>query len=559
MLRDCQEEARVVPVQNSLVVCGASMTRQCEGPCFNCPNFCSPQYEETCWTNHKVKKIIRICGASTCTDVEAGLEHVEAVVKREEQVEEEEEEELKQLEQLEEVSSCSQQRVGEVCAPVNCKFTTEKQACSTQNRTETVRLRTNRCKICQKRKTQIINVDERCEDVLFKDCRERFTVAWKKFCSDYSESVDRLKKLLNATESRSAAEGHAKSDVSEFESLLDRSLAPVNSLVIETLRKIKIQDLNKDSVVIITPSPVTTTQPDTKTTTTSPSVQETSQWQINSNSVEVTPRVSDVNVNAKYAFEDAEKPVDQAEVMTTTTAAPVVSGTDAALGGGALFSAMIVGSTEAGGAVYLGGGAVYYDPSLQVLNDRSRDLTEDLSTTTLATTSTSSTTTITTTTTTTTTTATTTTTTVKPVVDRPLSPKDLLRLCFLNNLGCEFGLNEINRSDEGSSRTTTTVSTTTTAARTTTTAATRSSRKTEKSGKDKAISDKFRLCFEFGICSEEDIQLATAGPAVAAVTTARPPRSVLTTTATTTAVFRRSDRHDDLKARAVACIWRGDC
>ena len=68
----------------------------------------------------------RICDASSCTEVEAGLEQV-VVVKVEE-----EEEELEQVERLEAVSSCSQQRVGEVCAPVNCKFTTEKQECSTQ-------------------------------------------------------------------------------------------------------------------------------------------------------------------------------------------------------------------------------------------------------------------------------------------------------------------------------------------------------------------------------------------------------------------------------------------
>ena len=40
------------------------------------------------------------------------------------------------------------------------------------------------------------------------------------------------------------------------------------------------------------------------------------------------------------------------------------SGSGAANNAGTLFSAVIVGSTE-GGAVYLGGGAVYYDPSLQ--------------------------------------------------------------------------------------------------------------------------------------------------------------------------------------------------
>jgi hypothetical protein len=53
-------------------------------------------------------------------------------------------------------------------------------------------------------------------------------------------------------------------------------------------------------------------------------------------------------------------------------AAAPVSGADVAAsgnaGGGRIFSAVLVGSTE-GGAVYLGGGAVYYDPSLQVSTD----------------------------------------------------------------------------------------------------------------------------------------------------------------------------------------------
>jgi hypothetical protein len=31
-------------------------------------------------------------------------------------------------------------------------------------------------------------------------CREKFTVVWKKFCSDYADTVDRLRRLLNATE-----------------------------------------------------------------------------------------------------------------------------------------------------------------------------------------------------------------------------------------------------------------------------------------------------------------------------------------------------------------------
>jgi hypothetical protein len=73
-----------------------------------------------------------------------------------------------------------------------------------------------------------------------------------------------------------------------------------------------------------------------------------------------------------------------------------------------------------------------------------------------------------------------------------------------------------------------------------------------------AVSDKFRLCFEFGICTEEDIQAsrqlvpadgaaaatAAAPPATAAAvaTTVRAPRS-----GRTTAPPVRSDHYAELK------------
>jgi hypothetical protein len=69
-----------------------------------------------------------------------------------------------------------------------------------------------------------------------------------------------------------------------------------------------------------------------------------------------------------------------------------------------------------------------------------------------------------------------------------------------------------------------------------------------------AVSDKFRLCFEFGICTEEDIQAnhhletadsipaSAASTAAPAVTTTRTP-----TRRTTTAPAVRSGRYNDLK------------
>jgi hypothetical protein len=65
----------------------------------------------------------RICSGSSCREGDEG-----------EGEEEEEGEVVAEREELEEVRSCSQERVGEVCAPVNCKFTAQKQECAAQNR-----------------------------------------------------------------------------------------------------------------------------------------------------------------------------------------------------------------------------------------------------------------------------------------------------------------------------------------------------------------------------------------------------------------------------------------
>ncbi len=83
-----------------------------------------------------------------------------------------------------------------------------------------------------------------------------------------------------------------------------------------------------------------------------------------------------------------------------------------------------------------------------------------------------------------------------------------------------------------------------------------------------AVSDKFRLCFEFGICTEEDIQAsrqlvpadaaaaataaAPAAAAAAAAATAAAPAAVATTlratrSGRTTAPPVRSDHYAELK------------
>jgi hypothetical protein len=80
--------------------------------------------------NHSVYSVVismmllssRICSGSSCREGDEG------------EGEGEEGEVVEEREELEEVRSCSQERVGEVCAPVNCKFTAQKQECAAQNR-----------------------------------------------------------------------------------------------------------------------------------------------------------------------------------------------------------------------------------------------------------------------------------------------------------------------------------------------------------------------------------------------------------------------------------------
>lgn len=81
-----------------------------------------------------VYSLCRIWGPSSKEQPSVGEEPQQKEKEHDGEKEEEEEEVLEWMEQLEEVSSCSQQKVGEVCAPVNCKFTSVKQECSHQNR-----------------------------------------------------------------------------------------------------------------------------------------------------------------------------------------------------------------------------------------------------------------------------------------------------------------------------------------------------------------------------------------------------------------------------------------
>jgi len=214
---------------------------------------------------------------------------------------------------------------------------------------------------------------------------------------------------------------------------------------------------------------------------------------------------------------------------------------------------------------------VYFDPFLAILNDNERNEISTIDRTTSVSpqpsfkfnTMTSSPL-PTQTTTTTTTSATTTSTTTSPTISttgseesgtrkKKFSPAELVKLCFLNNIGCDFNYEEANLA-------TATLATTLPPP----TISTSSTALDEKS-KEYELSpeEKVRLCFQFSICDESELQeyaksqqgqsrvaQEKAVEISAATTTTRRPAAVTTSDA---------DKYKEIKARAAACFWQNIC
>jgi len=689
IIRNCQTRTELVPAPTSLSVCGQRVERSCLGPCFNCEDFCRPQYENTCWRNHEVKKEVET------RRVEGSDIYVEK-------------------DELESLYSCSQKKVGDICAPVNCRFIEQEEDCTVKNETEYFTLNYRTCDICIQRLTETVNESTECRDTLREDCREEFSLSWTKLCSvtefeeTYPESdspaseVDQehirnsgqrqFPELLYTDEKRrniaTTKQEENRSNLQEnLGQLYEESLNPVNSLILETLRRINVEDLKKDTVVVIsTPRPPTVPLPETRSNENFLNDILRKVMESEKEGMEVLKDMIEdpvtINVNVKYEFEEesgatplsprpsAPTPLSslpsastpqspgpspptplssQPSPSTSQTSRPSLptplssqpsastpqsSGPSAptplssqpsssipqssrpsapALNDASTSdtpsssrSRQILGQTSGGGKqtdispspvlagrisdpIFLDGQteqqtvveganpAVYFDPTLEVLNERERIVLSEPATRQPATTArpvifkqnisvlpSIATTNRPTTTTTTTTTAKTTTSSENVIQSRPrqLNSVDLLKLCFLNNIGCDFSLNEVVSSSTTTTTSTTTTSTTTTTEATTSTTA-MSKERVQMMKRIFSVEEKVRLCFRFGICSEEEIQEhMRGGPEVTTqrTTIRRRPRggSTLTTT-TARPSTTESDRFAAIKARASACIWNGIC
>jgi hypothetical protein len=186
MLRDCQSRGDLVPTETSLTTCGTRVERECQGPCYNCQTNCRPQYERTCWSKHVIKSVERM-------DRVDGVDY------------------YTEKNVLENVNSCSESRIGDICAPANCRFTSTAEECMHNNQTEIVKLKSRTCELCVQRVTEVVDEDS-CMDRFHQDCRERFPVAWTKLCNTNKtdneaevEEENRVEDTLVAEEPQPAA------------------------------------------------------------------------------------------------------------------------------------------------------------------------------------------------------------------------------------------------------------------------------------------------------------------------------------------------------------------
>jgi len=594
MLRNCQVKKEYLPSQSSVSICGTRVERNCQGPCYNCKNVCRSQYERTCWKNHAVKSLQAL-------ERENGVDY------------------FAESERLESLYSCSQKKVGDICAPINCRLEEKEEDCVTKNETDFVTLTSRKCELCvQHLIAETVSDEVNCKEDILEDCRVELKESWRKQCSRDETSAtfvftDDVVEDNSIEENRSGLQD-------DLGAIYASSVNPVNSLIIETLKKIRVSDVKDDTVVVISsPRPTTENAESTKENEQFledilESLEEDSREEVQAIK-ELKKDIREpvnINVNVKYDFESGFNPsaikaqleenpqrspsqseaenkpaaerVDQSESSVGTEEKTSVTSEDSfnkrpafdptafadfqaeAFDFGTRKSVDDIKESEAINQ------SVYFDPQLQILNTRERNkLSEPASTTTLAPpkqiTFQSATPlppllTVTTTTKTTSIAPETSTTTASEAAS--LSSSDLLKMCFLTNVGCDFSHNEIRESSEATTTTTTTTSTTTS----TTTAASKRS----YSRKELSAREKVRLCFLQQICTDEDIAVyqgrQRGGKEVKEVSSGEEPRRGTTTTIATTTAGEspasrqqrlETDRFRRIKARAKACIFRGIC
>lgn len=228
VVTNCIEKMRTIPVVHTTQVCSIQGTRDCLGPCYNCPVFCKKTQQSVCETTHKVTK--------------------QVITRREDKTEEpgeilirEERDVIKQME------DCYNEEIEELCAPVNCKFVNLTNTCQVRNSTMLVELKEKHCTMCESVLAEREEVKNVCREVLTDDCdSEPFYRPWKKFCSD---KQDDMKKFVEDKDVSFVKEKPRSQDITAKKVFLFNTFDPVISSSEAAVEKENKQNQNQKLIV----------------------------------------------------------------------------------------------------------------------------------------------------------------------------------------------------------------------------------------------------------------------------------------------------------------------
>lgn len=510
-LSHCKEESVPQPLVHTVQVCNIVADMDCMGPCFDCPKICQPTEQGVCENSHSIRTeitIIREIEENTLVRVEKDV--------------------------VTSNRKCIKKKVEDLCANINCKFINQREECTQRNSSTVVTLRQRKCRICSPSQAERVEVEENCQPNETRDCEtDPLERPWRKLCSVSTSEH-------NSVESESFREERELVTQLNLQELLSSSSSSsVNDLVFQTLSKINIDDLGqyRNPVVVIRNDGDERRKEEGKGLVERElvkSLQNQANQPININmnvKYEFSPRSSTITSSSPSSPVKTSSPTTTTATtytITTTTTIPTTITPDEII-----YPASSLTTRP---------NSVYFDQSLLTqlqdlstasvpftLNSRSVTSTKTTITTTTTATTTSSTT-------TTTTTITTTTTTTPTTTYRKLSAAELLKMCFDSGIGCDFSQNEVPHEEQTEVTTTTTTT----------------PRPVISSSVEARLKNRVMLCFFQGICSDESREEATE-QSEQKVTS--PP-----TRRTTPKPQSRSEQiSSDIKARARACFFRGEC
>merc|ERR1712106_560020 len=241
---DCKVLTRTEPLVHKVTVCSTEAKKSCTGPCYNCPTFCQSTKQMWCEKTHQVKTVTRL--ERVCDSEEAGKECKEVTKRVEEDV-------------VEEFNNCQEKESEEMCATINCKFVNETEKCTERETTSLIQLTSRECTLCEPSLGKKVEVREKCQERLSDKCdSDPLRKKWRKFCEDknileVSDSFKQKNQLAPQKEKFRSIESGSDGKFL-FNDILDKSLSPINDLVIETLRKITLNDIDRENPIVIIPT-----------------------------------------------------------------------------------------------------------------------------------------------------------------------------------------------------------------------------------------------------------------------------------------------------------------